>query len=281
MHSYRDIHQPTININNLLILNGPEKSGKSWFLRHNLKEFAAKNNTLTIHYDIRSVPKSNFSAFLFNFENNIIQEIVSFSKFHSDKKTGHELTIKQALDVLFNRFEKGWIEINISKSLKRAIDINDTAYTFDLDKNNYNDVQTILESLNDYERKSYKEYILIENIEKIIEIISNHNNIDKLQSLLLLIHDCLIQREDFAKPIGSIFENELYRTGITVMDFLFDILNYMAGYHELQSDPTKPKKIYPHVVLGLESVQHLFDMCCSERRPKDYLHYLMLRFYVK
>ena len=79
MHSYRNKDEPTININNLLILTGPEKYGKSWFLRHNLKTFKineAPKRTLVIHFDIKSINSQNFMAFLNNFEENIIASIV-------------------------------------------------------------------------------------------------------------------------------------------------------------------------------------------------------------
>lgn len=78
MHSYRNKDEPTININNLLILSGPEKIGKSWFLRHNLKKFKvneADKRTLVIHYDINSINHQNFNSFLHNFEENIISSI--------------------------------------------------------------------------------------------------------------------------------------------------------------------------------------------------------------
>jgi len=79
MHSYRNKEEPTININNLLILSGPEKYGKSWFLRHNLKTFKENNaekRTVVIHFDINSINSQNFLSFLNNFEENIISSIV-------------------------------------------------------------------------------------------------------------------------------------------------------------------------------------------------------------
>ena len=70
------------------------------------------------------------------------------------------------------------------------------------------------------------------------------------------------------------------------MDFLFDVLNYIAGYHETQIEEDSLRNIdselpmYPHVVLALESVQCFFDMFDAEKRPMNYLHRIMLRLYV-
>lgn len=286
MHSYREKEHPTININNLLILNGAEKSGKSWFLRKNLKSFEeAKGNlkNLVIHYDIRDIPASSFNSFLFAFEKAIIQALVSRNDYERGMNNKEILTQNDLLDLLFYRWEKGWIEINLSKSLKRAIAENDTAYTYTINKSEH--YSEILEMIEKYEKKSFKEYILIENFARLSEIIETSLNITSFEASLLLIYDCLIQREDIRKP-EKIFDNELYRDGIDVMEYFFDIICYFAGYHDIQNkkaaltDVDEKRHLYPHVVLALESVQELFNMNDAERRPLDYMHKIMLRLYV-
>jgi len=123
-----------------------------------------------------------------------------------------------------------------------------------------------------------KDYPLQDNIIEIVDIISKSMGIEIVEAGLLLIRDALIQREDGKKK--SLYREELYRDGVEVMEYLFDVLNYIAGYHEIQLKIKDNSKIYPHVVLALETVQNLWEMKDCERRPIDYLHTIMLRLYV-
>jgi len=291
MHSYREKEHPTININNLLFLTGTEKCGKSWFLRKNLKNFeeeTGKHKNLVIHYDIREISNSNFEIFLNNFEREIITSLVNRNDFELETNKKDIITQVQLLKLLFYRWEKGWIEINLSKSISRALSETDSPYTYTIDKNQY--YNELIDLLQKYERKAFKEYNLIENFGRIVEMIQENMQVSNFQASILLIYDCLIQREDLRKPEinnTKIFENELYRDGIEVMEFLFDVLNYICGYHEIQnktvnlSDVDQPKQIYPHVVLALESVNEFFNMKDCERRAMNYMHRIMLRLYVK
>jgi hypothetical protein len=283
MHSFRNKEHPTVNINNLLILNGTEHMGKSWFLRHNLKLFEDSPSlvkNLVIHYDIREVGGQSFNSFLFNFENIIITSIVQRN---NEDKMKPVLTVDILKDILLYRYEKGWIEINISKGLKRSLDSHDDPYSYYIDSNKYN--EEIFALLEQYERKAFKEYVLLENLDKIVSFIANSMGIDNVHACLLLFQDCLIQREDIHKN-EKIFGDELYRDGIEVMEYLFDVVNHIGGYHEKQieadslRDVDSELPVYPHVVLALESVQCFFDMFDAEERPMNYLHRIMLRLYV-
>ena len=289
IHSYREKEHPTININNLLFLTGTEKCGKSWFLRKNLKNFEEENGilkNLVIHYDLREINNSNFQSFLHCFERTIIDSIINSNEYDLEMNKKEIISQEKLLELLFYRWEKGWIEINLAKSIKRAISETDTPYTYTIDKNsNFND---IIDLIAKYERKAFKEYNLIDNFSRFVDLIQENMQISNLEASLLLIYDCLIQREDLRKPEISEkpFEQELYRDGIEVMEYFFDILNFIAGYHDIQnkkvelSDVDKPRELYPHLVLALESVQELFKMKDSERRAMDYMHRIMLRLYV-
>lgn len=286
MHSYRNKEHPTININNLLFLTGPEKNGKSWFLRHNLKKFAeeeSENKTLVIHYNIADINNQTFSSFLFNFENEIIKSIVQRNQYEYNKNKKILISIENLKDLLFYRWEQGWIDINLSKCLKRSVnDVdNESPYTFFINKAKYKD--EILELIEKYERKVFKEYTFVNEFDRLVDIISDSMTIDKLNAGLLLIQDCLIQREDYRKN-QLIFEGELYRDGLEVMEYFFDVLNFVSGYHETQlkilQDAEADIKLYPHIVLALESTGMLLEMKDAENRPKDYLHRIMLRLYV-
>ena len=78
-------------------------------------------------------------------------------------------------------------------------------------------------------------------------MISKSNEVDTLNAYLLLIQDVLIQKENTEKDI--IYDNELYRTGIEMLEFLLDTLNFIGGYHELQdsinNDLFLSKNFYP------------------------------------
>jgi hypothetical protein len=283
MHSFRNKDHPTININNLLILNGPEHVGKSWFLRHNLREFEISPGmikNMTIHYDLRHIENQSFYSFLYNFERKIIEAIVERNEVEMKENNKPLINVETVLDVFFYRYEKGWTEINLAKGLKRACE--DGAYTYNIDKQFHDELLNLIER---YERKAFKEYIIIENIDKVVDSISKSMNITNLEAVHLLLQDCLIQREDLSKD-HNIFDNELYRTGIETMEFFFDVLNHIAGYHEKQlkeeelENVEKKRKIYPHICLGLESVHNLLEMTGVEDRASNYLHRILLRCYV-
>lgn len=316
IHSYREKEHPTINLNNLLFLTGPEKCGKSWFLRKNLKKLEDKDSqvkNLIIHYDPREIKNSNFSSFLINFERSIIESLIRRNFLEIQNEGKEIISQKDLLFLLFYRWEKNGIEINLSKSLKRSIAENDNPYTYFINKGkNYNEILNLIES---YEKKAFKEEIIIPEFSRIVEIIEEDMEISNLEASILLIMDCLIQKEDLRKLKNKkneeIFINELYRDGLEVMEYLFDVLNFIAGYHEVHNkrnylankdkedfykandynndddditdkdnNDKEKKDIYPHVVLAIESVHDLLEMKDCERRSKDYLHRIMLRLYV-
>jgi hypothetical protein len=289
MHSYRNKEHPTVNINNLLFLSGPQKNGKSWFLRHNLKKFeeeAGDLKTMVIHYDIlKKGYIQSFYTFLFNFEREIIRSIVRRNKYEQEKFNRNLINFDDLKDLLFFRWEKGWIEINLSKALKRAVNEpeNESPYTFYIDNSRFR--EEVLNIIEKYEKKAFKEYVLVEELDKINVLISQSMGVDEVESGLLLFQDLLIQREDYRKNL-KIFKNELYRDGLEVMEYFFDVINYIAGYHEKQikeeflRNVDDPIRIFPHVVMAIESVSHFFEMKDAERRPLDYLHRIMLRLFV-
>ena len=286
MHSYRNKEHPTININNLLILSGPEKNGKSWFLRDNLKKFSetiSDKKTMVVHYDIRGINNQNFNSFLHNFEKEIIKSIIERNHYELITHEQSLISVEDLKNILFYRWEKGWLEVNLSKCLYRSINENESPFTFWVDNSKFK--EEVLNLLEIFERKAYNEYVLVDSFDKIVEIISESMSVDKLEAGLLLIYDCLIQKEDFRKNL-EIYKSDLFRDGLEVMEYFFDVLNFIAGYHETQLAKESLQNvdvidIYPHIVLALESVQQLFEMKDAENRPMDYLHRIMLRLYVR
>ena len=281
MHSYRNKNNSLININNLMFLSGPEKIGKSWFLRYNMKSFLESDpeqKHFPIHYDIREINDQNFNAFVFNFEKTVIDSIIEKNQFERTKGRKDIISINEISQVLFFRCEKPLIELYISRALHRAI--QNSAFTFSISLEFFDEVNTMLE---EYENKGYNSTPLInEHFTKILEMISKSNEVDTLNAYLLLIQDVLIQKENTEKDI--IYDNELYRTGIEMLEFLLDTLNFIGGYHELQdsinNDLFLSKNFYPHVVLALESVQNFWEMKDVENRALNFMDTIILRLYV-
>ena len=188
------------------------------------------------------------------------------------------ISIEDITQVLYYRCEKSLIELFISRSIHKAI--QNSAFTFIIDLEYFDEVNLLLE---EYENKSYNSTPLInDHIQRILEIISKSNDIDKVNAYLLLIQDILIQKENTEKDI--IYENELFRTGLEMLEFLLDTLNFIGGYHELQDQKNNEiflsKNFYPHVVLALESVQNFWEMKEVENRALNFLDTIILRLYV-
>lgn len=207
MHSPRNKENPSININNLLFLTGIEKSGKTWFLRQTLKEFESKsfkkNKNLIVHFDCKTT--KNFNSFLFLFEEEIINSLSSkINNFININLNNYHLLF---LNLLFFRYERSWIEINISQVIEDILNNESDLYLLNKDSKN------IIENLyNEYKTKKYKETPLINNFELIIDNLCEYkkaknmdnnllvinNNIDyKIKICLMLIRNILIKRENF------------------------------------------------------------------------------------
>lgn len=88
MFSFRADTSTTRNINNLLILTGPEGAGKSWFLAHNLQKMRESKlvrciqnpKPLIIHLNLGHCHSLNFLTFLEKFEASIIHEVENWAE---------------------------------------------------------------------------------------------------------------------------------------------------------------------------------------------------------
>jgi len=280
-HSYRNKDNPLINVNNLLFLSGPEKIGKSWFLRHNLKKFVESDldqKHFAIHYDLREIYNQSFNSFIFNFDRTLIDAVVEKNIFELSKGRKDIISLEDLSKVLHFRWEKPMVEMYIFRSLHRAV--QNSAFTFSISLEFFDEVNAMIE---EHDNKGYNSTPLInQHLNRIIEIISKSEQVDQLHAYLLLIHDVLIQKENTEKK--DVFDNDLYRTGLETMEFFLDVLNFIGGYHELQSEINNDifltKNFYPHVVLAIESVQIFWEMKDVEKRALDFMDTIILRLYV-
>lgn len=50
MYSFKNIYSENINSGNVLFLTGPTKSGKSWFLRYNIRKFENSPQVIFLNF---------------------------------------------------------------------------------------------------------------------------------------------------------------------------------------------------------------------------------------
>jgi hypothetical protein len=65
MASFKNIYADSINASNACFVLGPTKSGKSWFLRYNMRKFESSGiKPLVFHFDLKKTQMLSFSSFL-------------------------------------------------------------------------------------------------------------------------------------------------------------------------------------------------------------------------
>lgn len=119
MFSFRTEESANRNINNLMFVTGPEESGKSWLLKHNLEKFKkAKTEIqpLLVHLDLKKLSAVNFDTFLDLYEMAIINCLTLRS---NDMLKGQRLlTLDTLFDVFFYNHDKLYYELKLSEILQ-------------------------------------------------------------------------------------------------------------------------------------------------------------------
>ena len=86
MHSFKNIYSENINCSNACFVTGPTKSGKSWFVRYNMRKFESLSmKPLVFHYDLRNAKTLNFQMFLYSFEKMIIDTLCKHNKMRENE----------------------------------------------------------------------------------------------------------------------------------------------------------------------------------------------------
>lgn len=87
MFSFASDTSVTRNVNNLLILTGPEGAGKSWFLNYNLSKMREAKlvlptqdpKPLIFHFNLRHHESLNFDTFVERVEREIVEGVTQYA----------------------------------------------------------------------------------------------------------------------------------------------------------------------------------------------------------
>jgi len=82
MYSFKNVYSENINgYSGGCFITGASKSGKSWFLRYNLRKFQnSKISPLVFYIDLGNQKQLSFGSFLHQFERMIIDTLVDKNK---------------------------------------------------------------------------------------------------------------------------------------------------------------------------------------------------------
>ena len=130
-----------------------------------------------------------------------------------------------------------------------------------------------------------KKIIYKTELPKIIEILQKYYEDNKIRTKLEIF--LAILRKIEHENRGKSFSTSYYRSGIETTDFLFDIINYLSGYHDLNCylkdvEEKLPYDIifkkYAHFSLVLENFDTVYENITDFRFHNIFDHWF-LRFY--
>jgi hypothetical protein len=100
--------------------------------------------------------------------------------------------------------------------------------------------------LDRYRNREYKETPLLDKFEDILGVIAKNYQGDRFRACLLVIYDVLMRKEQERKP-PELTHTSANRDGLDVLNFLMDLVNYIAGYSEKYYEELQDK--YDHEAL--------------------------------
>lgn len=243
MFSFRDESSVNRNINNLMFITGPEQAGKSWFFKQNIEKFkGVSSGTYFIGIDLDDANALNFETFLDLFEGKIRNFIVDRAEdvFKSAKLVRWEMII----DLLKYSHDLMYLDIHLGNLLEKSVKNEDLLILSNRQK------KEIANILGTFVNRKLKTTPIIENIEKILEVLAEgYKELGQHKSMvkaaLTLSHSFFLQDELNSCPIKNFAG--CYRTGLKTSWFLLDILNLIGGYHEMNIKDLE----YPHILVTL------------------------------
>ena len=99
-----------------------------------------------------------------------------------------------------------------------------------------------------YRNKQYKETPLLDNFDKILQIISLSYENDKFKSMLYLVYDVILRKEQEKKE-SVYYHTSSHRKGQEVLNFLFDLINHISGYTEKYYDEVATKMNHEQLII--------------------------------
>lgn len=92
-----------------------------------------------------------------------------------------------------------------------------------------------------YRNREYKESPLLDNFEKVVQIIADSAyGGDCFKAALLVIYDVVLRKEIERRPV-HLYSTSQHRDGVEVLNFLFDLINHISGYTHKYYDEIIPK----------------------------------------
>ena len=259
MFSFRDEASTNRNINSLMFITGPELSGKSWLLKHNLEKFqSAKVTKLHFHIDLNNFGSLNLESFLDIFEGEIISTLVERCQDKFQDKS--ILTPTLIMDLLIFTHDRLYLDIKLSELIEKSLKLNDLLLITESQR------QKLLEFRGKALTNSEASTPYVDNFLELCKILSenipfNTEHKRTVQAALLLGKNLYIQ-EELASCPEKVFSG-LYRTGIKTTWFLLNVLNLIGGFHEMNLKNLE----YPHVLIVLGN--NLYRSCTQTIRNRN------------
>eukprot|EP00347_Sterkiella_histriomuscorum_P014896 403359104 len=305
MYSFKNIYSENINSANVCFITGPTKSGKSWFLRYNIRKFEnSSQNPIVFHYDFKEQGMLSFDMFLHSFEKMMIETLSKRNAEEVQKNGKAIITDKELMDVVFRFYDESLFEQDLAKCIERAT--NNYSMTAGFHISSPSDKKDVRLILDKYRNRDYKETPLLNNFHDIAEVVAKTYEGDVFKAKLLMIYDVILRKEQERKQPHYIHTSQ-HRNGLDVMNFLFDLVNQIAGYSQKYYDEIQEKisheelvqkyrndknkhqaninqsdllgDKHTHCLLVMEGLQELYKMRGCENLAIDYFDSLILRLH--
>ncbi len=225
------------------IVMGPTTCGKSYFIKKSLRALdssESQEKKMIIHVDLSSYPFINFEIFLNRFEQAVISQIIS-----SNVSTSQLVdAVKHSLNFTLQPSMLKYIlhRVCCNKGFAREyIEHEHDTWSLIQHMSDSISVQCVEEGLLQPIDESKEKNVLVYQDECF------EWNRNKLGGLIYLLREIAIEKEAMEERVwpdnidsemndGEIERvHDIQRSGIEFVDIVFDVLNYIAGYHPINN----------------------------------------------
>ena len=193
-----------------------------------------------MHWDLSVHRVINFDTFLHHLKTLLVNSIILTPS----------LTLQTIKDIFFHSYADEYVEIFAKDVIRSWLDDTDEIILDEQAKSQleeiWNEFMRNVSNLSNFKlnfiKKKGRRLLMKTKFEEIVNILVKFfdSNLNKCA-----IHFCLsvISKIEFEyRP--SEYTNTYYQSGIETTDFLFDIINYLSGYHELNCYLNVRKQIF-------------------------------------